>query len=159
MQVMQFMKIIKSYSPNTLISSSIVNQVNQALLILTQSKSSCTYTSKSLADLECYAFLFVEIWWSEYKFLLLAIRAYNLYCYKFNRFSLRKHSKISFNNLFTSNVFINLFQNPHIAKNNLRPIKLNEIKINFNTLVTHPRGNMQYGWPIHQTAMQSMADW
>ena len=27
---MQFMKIIKSYSPNTLISSSIVNQVNQA---------------------------------------------------------------------------------------------------------------------------------
>ena len=60
MQVMQFMKIIKSYSPNTLISSSIVNQVNQALFILTQSKSSCSYTSKSLADLECYAFLFIN---------------------------------------------------------------------------------------------------
>ena len=125
MQVMQFMKIIKSYSPNTLISSSIVNQVNQALLILTQSKSSCTYTSKSLADLECYAFLFVEIWWSEYKFLLLAIRAYNLYCYKFNRFSLRKHSKISFNNLFTSNVFINLFQNPPHSQ---EQFKANKIK-------------------------------
>ena len=49
---MQFMKIIKSYSPNTLISSSIVNQVNQALLMLTQSKSLCTSTPKSLADLK-----------------------------------------------------------------------------------------------------------
>ena len=71
MQVMQFRKIIKSYSPYTLISSSIVNQVNQALLMLTQSKSSSTYTSKSLADLECYAFLFSAHLTSSHTYVVL----------------------------------------------------------------------------------------
>jgi hypothetical protein len=47
------------WGTSDLTGSSIVNQVNQALLMLTQSKSLCTYISKSLADLECSAFLFL----------------------------------------------------------------------------------------------------